>query len=90
MKTKSPNTIEKGTAILKDLDKKLYVIKPAIKHAIAVRVPVGKIAHVQAAPVIKKNILCDFILLVIPNITNATAVEAKPMPPVAASLNMDQ
>ena len=62
MKTKIPNAIETGMAILKDFDKKTYAKKPAINAAMAVRVPVGKIAHAQAAPVIKTNILCDFIL----------------------------
>ena len=84
------NTIETGIAIFKDFDKKTYAIKPAIREAIAVRVPVGNIAHAQASPVIKKNILCDFILLVMPNMINATAVEAIPIPKVAASLKMDQ
>ena len=80
MKTKIPNAIETGMAILIDFDKKTYAKKPAINEAIAVRVPVGKMAHAQAAPVIKKNNLCDFILLVIPKMVNATAVAAIPIP----------
>lgn len=78
--------IVKGTAILTDFDKKMYAIKPAIKHAIAVRVPEGNMAQVQAAPTIKKNSLYFRIFMVIPKIMNATAVEAMPIPKFAASL----
>ena len=67
-------------AILKDLDKKIYAINPAIKHAIAVRVPDGKTAQKLINPVAKKKYLYFFILEVIPKIVNATAVEAAPIP----------
>jgi hypothetical protein len=81
-----PKIIVTGIAILNDFDRKTYAMTPAIKQAIAVRVPDGNIAHVHANPVIKKKYLCFLILLVIPNIRNATAVDAIPMPKLAASL----
>ena len=68
-----------------DFDKKMYAINPANKHAIAVRVPDGNTAHAQAAPTIKKNSLYFLIFAVMPNIINATAVEAMPIPKLAAS-----
>ena len=61
-------------------------MKPAIRQAIAVRVPEGNMAQVQAAPTIKKKNLYFRIFAVIPNIMKATAVEAMPMPKFAASL----
>ena len=84
-KAKSPKIIENGIAILIDLDRKMYVIRTAMRHAIAVRVPEGNMAHAHALPTIKKKYLCFLILLVIPKIMNATAVEAMPMPKLAAS-----
>ena len=90
IQTNKANITENGTAILMDLDKKIYAIKPAIKAAIAVRVPEGNIAHAHAKPVIKKKYLCFLILLVIPNMINATAVDAMPMPKLAASLYMEK
>ena len=84
--TKRPKTIENGTAILIDLDKKIYAIKPAIKHAIDVRVPEGNIPHIQAIPTNKKKYLNFLILLVMPKMTKATPVDAIPIPKLAASL----
>ena len=54
--------------------------------AIAVRVPEGNMPHTQAQPVMRKKYLCFFILLVMPKIIKATAVEAMPIPKLAASL----
>ena len=65
-------------------------MKPAIKQAMAVRVPEGNIPHVQAAPTSRKKYLCRLILDVIPNIMKATAVEAIPMPKFAASLYIEK
>ncbi len=73
-------------AILKDFDKKIYAIKPAIRDAMAVRVPDGNMAHAQAAPTIKKKILYLRTFAVMPKMINATAVDAMPMPKLAASL----
>ena len=86
MKKARKNKTEKGTAILKDLAKNIYVRKPAAKQTVAVRVPDGNIAQIHAIPVNKKKYLCFFILLVIPKIINATAVDAMPIPKFAASL----
>ena len=90
MNTKVLNITVKGTAIFTDFDRKIYTIKPAIKHAIAVRVPVGNIAQADAKPMIRKIIRCFFILLVIPKIIKATAVEAMPIPKLAASLKIEK
>ena len=61
-------------------------MKPAIILAIAVRVPEGKTAQIQINPVAKKKYLYFLILLVMPNMVKATAVEAVPIPEFAASL----
>ena len=55
IKTNSVNTIVKGIAILKDFDRKIYATKPAIKHAMAVRVPEGNIPQMQAMPINRKK-----------------------------------
>ena len=86
MKMKRAKVIDTGTAILNDLDKKIYAIKPAIRHAMAVRVPEGNMAHAHPNPTIKKYHRCNVILLVMPNMINATAVDAMPIPKLAASL----
>ena len=86
MKANNPKVILTGTAILIDFERKTYAMNPAIRQAIAVRVPDWNIAQTQAKPVIKKKILCFFILLVIPKMIKATAVEAMPIPKLAASL----
>jgi len=78
--------MEKGIAILNDLDKIINAIKPAIKQAIAVRVPDWNIAQIQPNPTMIKNILYFLIFVVMPNTMNATAVEAIPIPKLAASL----
>ena len=88
--TKRPKTIENGIAIFKDLDRKIYAMKPAIKQAIAVRVPEGNIPHIQAHPTMKKNNRCKVILLVMPNMIKATPVEAMPIPKFAASLKIEK
>ena len=90
MNIKILNIIVKGIAILIDFDRNIYTIKPAIKHAIAVRVPVGNIAHADAKPMIRKAIRCFLILLVIPKIIKATAVEAMPIPKFAASPKIEK
>ena len=90
MNTIIENIMVKGIAILNDLDKKIYVTNPAIIHAIAVRVPDGNIAHAAAEPINRKNIFNCLILAVIPNIINATAVEAIPIPKLAASLYVEK
>ena len=82
--------IVKGTAILKDFDRNIYTIKPAIKDAMAVRVPVGNIAQLDAKPMIRKAIRCFLILLVMAKIIKATAVEAIPIPKLAASLKIEK
>jgi hypothetical protein len=89
-KTNNVKTIVNGIAILNDLERNIYAINPAIKQAIAVRVPEGNIAQAHAEPIIKKNIRCFFILLVIPKIINATAVDAIPIPKLAASLKIEK
>jgi hypothetical protein len=55
IKTNSTNTIVNGMAILNDLDKKMYAINPAIKQAIAVRVPEGNIAQAHPMPTRRKK-----------------------------------
>ena len=55
-------------------------MNPAPKQAVAVRVPEGNMPHIHAIPVMRKKYLCFFILLVIPKMTKATAVEAMPIP----------
>ena len=65
-------------------------MNPAIKHAIAVRVPEGNIAQAHAPPTIKKKYLYFLILAVMPKIMNATAVDAIPIPKLAASLYMEK
>ena len=82
--------MENGIAILKDLDKKIYVINPAMRQAVAVRVPEGNIAQAHATPTIKKKYLYFLILAVMPNMMNATAVEAIPIPKLAASLYVEK
>ena len=90
MKTNKTKKIDTGIAILKDLERNTYARIPAIKHAIDVRVPDGNIAHAQAAPTIRKNILCFLILLVMPKMIKATAVEAMPTPKLAASEKIEK
>ena len=63
---------------------------PAPKHTIAVRVPDGNIAHVQAMPVMRKKKRYFFTLLVKAKIKNATAVEAILIPKLAASLCVEK
>ena len=82
--------IVKGTAIFMDFDRNIYAIKPAIKQAMAVRVPVGNIAQADAKPMTRKVIRCFLILLVMPKIIKATAVEAMPIPKLAASLKIEK
>jgi hypothetical protein len=89
-KTNIPKAKETGMAILNDFDKKIYENNPPIRQAIPVRVPEGKRAQMHIKPVSKKNILCFLILLVIPKTINATAVEAMPIPKLAASLNVEK
>ena len=84
--TNKPNKTVNGMAILIDLDKKIKAIKPAIKQAIAVRVPERNNPQTHANPTIRKNIRYFVILFVIPNMIKATAVEAIPIPKLAASL----
>ena len=80
MNTNKANTIENGMAILIDLERKIYAMNPAIKHAIAVRVPEGNIPQKHAIPTVKKKNLCFLIFEVIPKMMKATAVEAIPIP----------
>ena len=77
-------------AIFIDFDKKIYAMNPAIKHAMAVRVPEGNIAHAQAKPTIRKKTLCFVILAVIPKMIKATAVEAIPIPKLAESPKIEK
>ena len=86
MIAKRLNNIVTGTAILTDFDKNTYAMIPAIRQTMPVRVPDGNMAQIQAIPVMRKNNLCFLILLVIPKIRKATAVEAIPIPKLAASL----
>ena len=86
MKTNKANMMVKGMAIFKDLDRKIYIIIPAMKQAIAVRVPEMNIAHAQPIPTTRKKILYLRTFAVIPKIIKATAVEAIPIPKLAASL----
>ena len=65
-------------------------MKPAIKQAMAVRVPEGNIPQAHANPTSKKKYLYRLIFAVIPNIIKATAVEAIPMPKFAASLYIEK
>ena len=82
---KIANKIVNGIAILKDFERNMYAIKPAIILAIAVRVPEGNIAQAHAKPTMRKKILNFLIFAVIPKIMKATAVEAIPIPKLAAS-----
>jgi hypothetical protein len=88
--TKIVKTIVNGIAILSDLERNMYAIKPAIRQAIAVRVPDGNIAMAQAKPTMRKNIRNLNSLEVIPKMIKATAVDAIPMPKFAESLKMEK
>ena len=79
-----------GMAILNDFDRKIYDPMPAKKQKLAVRVPEGNMAHAQARPTTKKNILSFLILVVMPKMINATDVAAIATPKLAASLNMEK
>lgn len=83
---KKPKITDTIAAIFIDFDRKTYAVIPRIKHAIAVRVPDWNIAQVQANAVIRNMIRCFLILLVNPKIKNATAVDAIPVPKLAASV----
>ncbi len=65
-------------------------MSPAIKHAIAVRVPDGNIPQTQAAPITRKKYFNFLTFDVIAKIIKATAVDAIPMPKLAASPYIDQ
>ena len=71
-----PKTIEKGTAILIDFDKKMYTKKPAATQNIAVLVPEANIPQKTKMPVVIKKIRSNLILDVIPNNIKATVVAA--------------
>ena len=73
MKMKNPPIIALGNKILVDLAKNKKTTNPAIKVIIAVLVPDWNIPQMTAAAVIKKKILSNFILDVIPKIRKATA-----------------
>ena len=82
--------METDVAIFTDLDRTMYSIMPAKKQKIDVRVPDGNVAQKLAAPAIRQKYFIFFILFVIPNIKNATAVAAMLIPKVAASLNTEK
>jgi hypothetical protein len=53
-------------------------------------VPEGNIAQTHAIPTIKKKYLYFLTLAVMPNMMNATPVEAMPIPKLAASLYVEK
>ena len=69
-------TIEKGTAILTDLDNTTYTINPAAKQKIAVLVPDWNIPQMTAAAISKKKNFACLNLFVIPKMINAVAAAA--------------
>ena len=87
---KKVKKMPKGMAILKDLDKTINTINPAAKLKMAVRVPDWNIPQITSTPDTIKKILSHLILVVIPIITKAAAVEAALQPYVAASLKVEK
>ena len=67
-------------AILNDLDKMTYTIKPAAKQNMAVRVPDWNMPHKTAIVVSAKNILSFFIFVVIAIMVNVEAAAAALQP----------
>ncbi len=62
---------------LTDFDNTVYARKPANMQKMAVRVPVGNMAHALAMPMAKNRYLYFLILLVIPKMIKATAADAR-------------
>jgi hypothetical protein len=69
----SAKNIPNGIAILNDLDKMTYTIKPPAKQKMAVRVPDWNMPQITHMLTAKKNNFSHLILLVIPIIRNTTA-----------------
>ena len=72
--------MENGTAILIDLDRKIYKNKPAPKQKMAVRVPDWNIPQMTKMPVAAKKIRSHVILLVMAMMINTTEEDAALIP----------
>ena len=76
MNAKNAKAIEKGTAILMDLDNTIYTINPAARQKMAVLVPDWNIPQITKMDTIKKKIRSFLNLVVIAKMIKAAAVAA--------------
>ena len=74
---------------LRDLHRMMNIAKPAIRHAMAVRVPDEKNAQIAMNPITRKNMRRRLIFIYIPTTINTTAADAKWTPKLAASEKQD-
>jgi hypothetical protein len=79
MKAVKPKVII-GIANFTDLERIIYIIKPAKKQTIATRVPDANMLFKTKAPVIKNRILSFFSFVVKAKMRNATDVAAALQP----------
>ena len=83
------NKVPAESMTFRDLHRMMNIANPAIRHAMAVRVPDEKKAQIAMNPITRKNMRRRLIFIYIPTTINITAADAKWTPKFAASEKQD-